>query len=201
MEYQGNIGPQPTTLLTCDSDYSWQFPRRSTLWPSEGLRRASVNSFGYGGANIHVILDDARHYLETRNLSGKNAIVLSPAASVMELTIRHLTEHNVQSRLLSHECQTRLLVWSASDEVSLKNLLAAYQQHLLGLCSSADERQYFEDLCYTLSCRRSLLPWKTRLVCTSVHEFRDALSVKNSGLIRSRHTPVISFMFIGQGAQ
>ena len=201
MEYQGNIGPQPTTLLTYDSDYSRQFPRRSTLWPSEGLRRASVNSFGYGGANVHVVLDDARHYLKSRNLSGKHATILSPAAPIEKPRADHLTGHDVQSRPLSHGSQTRLLVWSASDEVSLKSLLAAYQQHLLGICSSADQSQYFEDLCYTLSCRRSLLPWKTFLVCDSIHEFHDALSIKNSKLLRSRRAPVVSFVFTGQGAQ
>ena len=150
---------------------------------------------------MHVVLDDARNYLETRNLCGKHATVLSPAEAVVELAKGHLTEHDVQSRPLSQESQSRLLVWSASDEVSLKNLLAAYQQHLSSLCSPADGKQYFEDLCHTLSCRRTLLPWKASLVCNSVHEIREALSTKNLRLLRSRSAPVVSFLFTGQGAQ
>ena len=157
---------------------------------------------------MHIVLDDARHYLESRNLNGKHITVSSPVGPVMHLTnghrvpeTSHSTERDVKMGLLSREPQTRLLVWSASDEASLKNLLAAYQQHLSTLCSPAEERQYFEDLCYTLSSRRSLLPWKTFLVCDSLHELRDMIRVKTSGLLRSRSAPVISFVFTGQGAQ
>ena len=35
-----------------------KFPVEPTPWPVLGLRRASVNSFGFGGSNAHVILDD-----------------------------------------------------------------------------------------------------------------------------------------------
>ena len=40
-----------------------RIPTELTPWPVNGLRRASVNSFGYGGSNGHVILDDALNYL------------------------------------------------------------------------------------------------------------------------------------------
>jgi acyl transferase domain-containing protein/NAD(P)-dependent dehydrogenase (short-subunit alcohol dehydrogenase family) len=43
-----------------------------TDWPLEGLRRASVNSFGFGGANAHVIVDEASAYLAARGLTGNH---------------------------------------------------------------------------------------------------------------------------------
>ena len=150
---------------------------------------------------MHIVLDDARHYLETRHLSGKHATVCFPAESVVHLTNGHSTEHDMLLEPRSCEPQARLLVWSASDEVSLKNVLAAYQQHLSTPSSPAEEKQYFEDLCYTLSCKRSLLPWKTFLVSDSLRELRNMLHTKTSGLHRSHSAPAISFVFTGQGAQ
>ncbi|PGH18371.1 hypothetical protein AJ79_00437 [Helicocarpus griseus UAMH5409] len=47
-------------------------PSRCTTWPSTGIRRVSVNSFGFGGSNTHVILEDALHFLEYRGLQGKH---------------------------------------------------------------------------------------------------------------------------------
>lgn len=47
-----------------DADfYHVKVPTECIPWPQEGLRRVSVNSFGFGGSNSHVILDDAYHYL------------------------------------------------------------------------------------------------------------------------------------------
>ncbi|KAG6993746.1 reducing polyketide synthase pksF [Physcia stellaris] len=40
-----------------------KFPCEPTAWPCRGIRRASVNSFDFGGTNAQVILDDACHYL------------------------------------------------------------------------------------------------------------------------------------------
>jgi acyl transferase domain-containing protein/SAM-dependent methyltransferase len=55
-----------------------QFPLEPTPWPAEGLRRISVNSFGVGGTNAHVILDDALHYLQERGLVGLHYTVSQP---------------------------------------------------------------------------------------------------------------------------
>ncbi len=41
-----------------------KIPTECIPWPTSGLRRISVNSFGFGGSNSHIILDDAFHSLK-----------------------------------------------------------------------------------------------------------------------------------------
>ncbi|KAJ5088039.1 hypothetical protein N7456_011655 [Penicillium angulare] len=52
------------------AEWNISFPQEVLPWPSEGLRRISVNSFGIGGSNAHCVLDDAYHYLHSRRISG-----------------------------------------------------------------------------------------------------------------------------------
>ena len=77
-------------------DYNFVVPTEPTPWPTPGLRRASVNSFGYGGTsysnlwfcctvahaglgtNSHCILDDAYHYLAERGIMGRTRTVKKP---------------------------------------------------------------------------------------------------------------------------
>lgn len=73
-------------------------PTELTPWPTAGLRRISVNSFGYGGTNAHAVLDDAQHYLSAREhaLSLKNAANgMNGAVSVNGLnTVKELNGTN-----------------------------------------------------------------------------------------------------------
>ncbi|KAI0388440.1 hypothetical protein F5Y17DRAFT_463704 [Xylariaceae sp. FL0594] len=55
-----------------------QVPVDCVPWPVEGLRRISVNSFGFGGSNAHVVMDDAFHYLRNQGLNGSHATVAQP---------------------------------------------------------------------------------------------------------------------------
>ncbi|TGJ81386.1 hypothetical protein E0Z10_g7369 [Xylaria hypoxylon] len=55
--------------------YHTKVPTETIAWPSSGLRRVSVNSFGFGGTNTHVILDDAYHYLEEHKLTANHCTV------------------------------------------------------------------------------------------------------------------------------
>ncbi|KAI1488341.1 polyketide synthase [Biscogniauxia mediterranea] len=59
---------------------SWnlEFPTEATPWPQSGLRRMSINSFGVGGANAHMVLDDALNFLKQHRLIGNHRTVLAP---------------------------------------------------------------------------------------------------------------------------
>ncbi|KAI0506887.1 putative polyketide synthase [Xylaria bambusicola] len=47
-------------------------PQKLISWPTTGIRRASVNNFGYGGTNTHVILEEGGQY--SRKTNGVNGI-------------------------------------------------------------------------------------------------------------------------------
>jgi len=54
------------------SRYNIQFPLEPTPWPSQDVRRISINSFGVGGTNAHMIIDDAYSYLSRNGLDGRH---------------------------------------------------------------------------------------------------------------------------------
>ncbi|EMD62135.1 hypothetical protein GGP41_002398 [Bipolaris sorokiniana] len=50
---------------------------KAVPWPTSGLRRVSINSFGVGGTNAHAILDDAYHYLRDHELTGNHRTAIT----------------------------------------------------------------------------------------------------------------------------
>lgn len=63
-----------------------------TPWPTNGLRRASVASFGFGGSNAHAILDDAYHYLNFRNLCARHCTRVKPPSFEYDSFRRTMSE-------------------------------------------------------------------------------------------------------------
>ncbi|KAH0524470.1 hypothetical protein TsFJ059_006974 [Trichoderma semiorbis] len=53
---------EPSPKIKWDK-YHFKVPTEPTPWPKDRLRRVSVNCFGVGGANAHVIVDSARPYI------------------------------------------------------------------------------------------------------------------------------------------
>ena len=68
---------KPNPKIPAD-DWNFKFPTAATVWPNRGLRRASINAFGYGGSNAHVIMEDALSYLSMNKLNGKHRTVECP---------------------------------------------------------------------------------------------------------------------------
>ena len=60
------------------ADDSVQFPLECIPWPWRGLRRASVNSFGFGGSNAHAVVDDAFNFLRLRGIKANHCTMTEP---------------------------------------------------------------------------------------------------------------------------
>ncbi|KAL9122567.1 MAG: hypothetical protein Q9187_000881 [Circinaria calcarea] len=82
------------------SQWNIQFPLRPTLWPTDGIRRISVNSFGVGGTNAHIILDDAFHYLKGHGLIGlHNTRPSVPSLKELKLLVIRLQEAELNGNI------------------------------------------------------------------------------------------------------
>ena len=191
--------PNPKLPL---EEWNLKVPTKLTPWPVDGLRRASVNSFGYGGSNAHVIVDDAYNYLQQRGLNGHSATVSMPPYSNEQ-------EEDVDSGLGSMPStpgsetdlmHPRLFVLSSPEQVALQRLANLYKNHIKDIKSSSTMGKILADLAFTLGVRRSFFQWRTALVADSANELAAALDkpVKSN---RSGKAPKSVFLFTGQGAQ
>ncbi|PYH83208.1 reducing type I polyketide synthase [Aspergillus uvarum CBS 121591] len=158
--------------------------RMSIKWPETALdvRRASVNSFGFGGSNAHAILENA-------------PFASSHVSSYKAITTDFFGDEEDEEDVAGAEDARppKVLVLSANDQGSLKNYLNALAGHLINPSVSID----VDDLAYTLSERRSHLYYRAFAVSSTsgidhgkVHFGQKAASA-----------PRIGFVFTGQGAQ
>ncbi|CAI6237085.1 unnamed protein product [Periconia digitata] len=185
-----------------DSDFlNLGFPKHPVRWPKPGLRRASINSFGFGGTNAHVVLDDAYHYLQRRGLSGRHCTSSSPP---QDLHIPSETEVWFASNPTSGRCELTppfLFVWSAADEQGVDRLSSAYQSYLATVPrSSSIDYVLLDALARTLFERRTLLDWRSFAVAQSVPDLAHKLQSRPTYTKVTRN-PKLGLVFTGQGAQ
>lgn len=178
-----------------------QFPKACRPWPGDGLRRASVNSSGFGGANAHAVLEDAYHYLQEHGLEGNHCTVPNPTASFEHSTaINGVLPTTSYVEKLSFSTP-QLFVWSAADSGALKRLLASYKTYLADVFDHQEPAVgYLESLAHTLAKRRSLFPWRSYAVADSLQSLIEAIS-SVPATIKAHTHPKIGFVFTGQGAQ
>lgn len=166
-----------------------KIPTRNTPWPSPGLRRASVNSFGFGGANSHVILDDAYHYLLSQRLHGHHNCFEGGAK--VNGTYKTATTNG-------HRSAPKLLVWSAADRDTIQHVSQAYKDYCVSEIDE-DNSTKLDRLAYTLAERRSSLSWRSFAV---VDATEAASGLLESRPVRSSREKLgIAWVFTGQGAQ
>ena len=200
----------PNPRLRLD-ELNFVVPTQPTPWPTRGLRRASVNSFGYGGTNGHCILDDAFHYLSARGLFGRTHTVdvapqNSPDSDSTDSGLGLMSgDDEVDSDYFSKNkvsAQQKVFVLSAPEQSALLRLAQTYSAFLEDLISSkmshADE--ILEEMAVTLGSHRSVFQWRTAIVAGNAKELAVQL-LKSAKPARASKPPSIVFCFNGQGAQ
>lgn len=180
-----------------------------------GLRRISINSFGYGGANAHAVVDDAFNFLRTKDRSGKHCTIEAPPSKIGGQSLQGMKASYGQAELEMLNGQngdhkedygplrTVVLLLTAADEAGIRRLAEAYEDHFcqLSMIGEPEQTRYLANLSYTLANRRSDLPWKSFSVIQNIEHVRAGFMTALSKPIRSSAPPSISFVFTGQGAQ
>ncbi|KAK1971981.1 beta-ketoacyl synthase domain-containing protein [Colletotrichum sublineola] len=168
-------------------------PTDLTEWPVDGLRRVSVNCFGFGGTNAHAVLDDAAAYLAERGMTANHNSALDDA---QRRQLDAVPEgHGPFST-------PKLFVFSSNERKGVSRLMETHLGHITGLkdMTETDADNYV----YTLGCRRSNMEWKGFAVAKSVADLASKLqSNDETSFFRSgrESKPKLGFVFCGQGAQ
>lgn len=160
----------PTPKIDFEKLRIWT-SRITTPW-NVSHRRASVNSFGYGGSNAHVVIDEAIGVVQ-----------------------HHVSSYLRDDDLFAESTTKRpyLLTFSASNEKSLDGHLSVLGKHL----SDPLVGVHLRDLAYTLNEKRSRHYNRGFFISAETDLDLDRL-VRGSA---RENTPKIGFVFTGQGAQ
>ena len=180
-----------------------------TSWPINRLQRASINSFGYGGANAHCIIDHVNNVLLNYVAPGvykSNADgTINECSNGLQNGLQngHQKGNSVQHRPIVQNLalvatlnaatrQSVLLPLSAHDEQSLKLNIDALSQVI--------DKHSLADVVYTLSARRSRFAQRSFCILDK-DKIAQNLKIDRKPVRAPLQTSNLGFIFTGQGAQ
>ncbi|KAK9238572.1 hypothetical protein V1525DRAFT_387470 [Lipomyces kononenkoae] len=167
-------------------EWKIEVPTAVQPWNPSKVRRASINNFGFGGSNAHVIIEDACSYLAAHGLEGNVRHVEIPP------TLNDIHLENGDQRPL-------LFVLSAMDEASGARQVNALLEFVATREGSSLE--FLDDLAFTLGERRTVLPWRAAIPSRSIEQLKNGLNSQSAKFVKAQKNVKVGFVFTGQGAQ
>ena len=164
--------------------------RIPTTLESGSINRISVNSFGYGGTNAHVVVDSAAY-----------ALAESQSPSNRLQSNGHPTSDGSGEN--ASKSKGQLFVLSAANEKSCQSMAATVADYLTSQSGKLDEDELLTRLAHTLH-HRSVMDTRTGVIASGLEDLVEQLTKLSSQPIPrpDRQTsPRIAFVFSGQGAQ
>ncbi|KAJ4176944.1 hypothetical protein NW755_014137 [Fusarium falciforme] len=160
-------------------------------------RRASVQNFGFGGTNGHVILESASGI----RLRGTNGHQVN-GHQVNGHDLNGTQSNGIQTNGIPQDEEAestspQLFVFTAKAKSSLSAGVKELQHWITDCKGNID----LQDLAWTLGCRRSLMAWRSTCVSSRTEDLLTSMTTL--GFVRAspaRPQPIV-FLFTGQGAQ
>ncbi|KAH6080707.1 hypothetical protein HBI67_026930 [Parastagonospora nodorum] len=165
------------------SRWNLHVPTSLISWPDDPLR-ASVNNFGYGGTNVHVIMEAYSCDQIREDTNGKNGNCNEKIKAQTPLSYVYLVSSKEESGVQA-----------------MSQTLAKYIRMVEGNKAQANDN-YAPALAYTLTKRRSRFPYTAAVRAGSLDQLATRLEDPH---ITVRKAPTdncrIGFVFNGQGGQ
>lgn len=190
---------------------------QTTPWPADQLRRASINSFGFGGANGHCIIDHVSNFLPgyvkpgvythsgSSSTNGNTTNGCSAASNGEDATQDHVSFEKLPSSHVPIVQKLRvvkradadardlvLLPFSAHNEASLKLNISAL--------ANVIQKSSLADVAYTLGAKRTKFSQRTFRIVNK-HDASQGLEHDQKVYSSPAEPARLGFIFTGQGAQ
>ncbi|KAM7215806.1 polyketide synthase [Rhypophila decipiens] len=196
-------------------DWNLAVPTELLQWPVEGLRRISINSFGYGGTNAHCIIDDAYHYLKARRLHGNHNVQNlggpSPASTAdsgvdigreldpislgridQGLSLWKSLDSPSATQMPYNQLDSpKLLVFTSHEQAGIQRTAQLYSEYLAAKLkdnpstTGKEEKKLLTKFARTLAIRRSIFAWKSFVIAKSCADTSEQLEKPAVSPLRS----------------
>ncbi|KAF1934915.1 reducing type I polyketide synthase [Clathrospora elynae] len=170
---RGVTNPSPAIQW---KDWNVVVPVEPSPFPDVPVKRVSINSFGYGGTNAHIIVESADLLL-----SQKQSYKMLPSSIKGPKSPRGAFKRN----------RNHLLLFSAHDKAAL--------QRNFDVHAEASKSYDLLDMAYTLGNRRTAFASRGFTVVSPVTQRETSLG--SLTVAESKKPATIGYVFTGQGAQ